>query len=194
MLGPQLIAVHMTQLREDEIELVGRTGVSVVHCPESNLKLASGYCRVQDLMNAGVNVALGTDGAASNNDLDMLGELRTAALLAKGVADDASALDVRHALRMATINGARALGLAEQTGSLEVGKSADIVALDLQALNTQPVYNAISQLVFAASREQICHVWVAGECLVEDARLTRIDEAELLQRVRAWGARMQAAR
>jgi len=147
---------------------------------------------VQDLMSAGVNVALGTDGAASNNDLDMLGELRTAALLAKGVANDASALDVRHALRMATINGARALGIAEQAGSLETGKSADIVALDLQALNTQPVYNAISQLVFAASREQISHVWIAGACLVEDARLTRINETELLDKVREWGERMQA--
>jgi 5-methylthioadenosine/S-adenosylhomocysteine deaminase len=192
MLNPHLIAVHMTQLDDDDIELAARSGINVVHCPESNLKLASGFCRVDDLLNAGVNVALGTDGAASNNDLDMLGELRSAALLAKGVADDASALDVKQALRMATINGARALGIADQTGSLEVGKAADMVALDLHALNTQPVYNAISQLVFAASREQICHVWVAGECLVEDAQLTRIDEAELLNTIAAWGQRMQA--
>jgi len=192
MLNPHLIAVHMTQLQDDDIELAARSGINVVHCPESNLKLASGFCRVNDLLNAGVNVALGTDGAASNNDLDMLGELRCAALLAKGIADDASALEVTQALRMATINGARALGIADQTGSLEVGKSADMVALDLHALNTQPVYNAISQLVFAASREQICHVWVAGECLVEDAKLTRINEAELLHKIAAWGQRMQA--
>ena len=192
MLSPELIAVHMTQLQDDDIELVARGGVNVVHCPESNLKLASGFCRVHDLLSAGVNVALGTDGAASNNDLDMLGELRSAALLAKGVAENASALDVKQALRMATINGARALGIAEQTGSLEVGKSADMVALDLQALNTQPVYNAISQLVFAASREQICHVWVAGDCLVEDAQLTRIDETELLNRIHTWGERIRA--
>ena len=191
MLNPHLIAVHMTQLQDDDIELVASGGINVVHCPESNLKLASGFCRVNDLLNAGVNVALGTDGAASNNDLDMLGELRSAALLAKAVANDAGALNVTQALRMATINGARALGIADETGSLEVGKAADMVALNLNALNTQPVYNAISQLVFAASREQISNVWVAGECLVENARLTRIDEAELLHKVAAWGQRMQ---
>jgi len=191
LLNPHLIAVHMTQLQDDDIELVASSGINVVHCPESNLKLASGFCRVNDLLNAGVNVALGTDGAASNNDLDMLGELRSAALLAKAVANDAAALNVTQALRMATINGARALGIADETGSLEVGKAADMVALDLNALNTQPVYNAISQLVFAASREQICNVWVAGECLIENARLTRIDEAALLHKVAAWGQRMQ---
>ncbi len=192
LLNPHLVAVHMTHLDDEDIELVAHGGSSVVHCPESNLKLASGFCRVSDLLNAGVNVALGTDGAASNNDLDMLGEMRSAALLAKGVARDASALAVNQALRMATINGARALGIADQTGSLEIGKSADMVALDLNALNTQPVYNAVSQLVFAASREQVRHVWVAGQCLVEDGSLTRIDEAALLERTADWGRRMHA--
>ncbi|RDH89989.1 MAG: TRZ/ATZ family hydrolase [endosymbiont of Seepiophila jonesi] len=193
LLTPSLMAVHMTHLEAGEIEIFADGGGHVVHCPESNLKLASGFCPVNRLMKAGVNVALGTDGAASNNDLDMFSEMHTAALLAKGVAEDASAVPAASALSMATINGARALGLGDVTGSLETGKSADLVAVDLQRLNTQPVYHPISQLVYAASREQVNHVWIAGRELLRDGALTTIDEANVISRANHWQQKIAEA-
>jgi len=192
LLSPALTAVHMTQLTDDEILQLAESGASVVHCPESNLKLASGYCPVQKLLDAGVNVALGTDGAASNNDLDMLGEMRSAALLAKAVAEDASALPAHAALRMATINGARALGIAEETGSLSVGKWADICAVNLGSIETQPLYDPVSQLVYAAGREQVSDVWVAGQHVLKSRELTHLDVKDLLQRARGWQTRISA--
>ncbi|MEW8395644.1 MAG: amidohydrolase family protein, partial [Candidatus Thiodiazotropha sp.] len=188
-----LAAVHMTHLEEGEIERFAASGGQVVHCPESNLKLASGFCPVTELIEAGVNVALGTDGAASNNDLDMFSEMRSAALLAKGVAKDASALPAAKALSMATINGARALGLQQETGSLEPGKSADLVAVDLNRINTLPVYHPISQLVYAAGREQVSHVWVAGRHLVSEGSLTTLDLQQLSGHSRDWRERILAA-
>ncbi|WP_177418219.1 TRZ/ATZ family hydrolase [endosymbiont of Lamellibrachia barhami] len=193
LLTPSLMAVHMTHLEAGEIEIFADGGGHVVHCPESNLKLASGFCPVNRLMKAGVNVALGTDGAASNNDLDMFSEMHTAALLAKGVAEDASAVPAASALSMATINGARALGLGDVTGSLETGKSADLVAVDLQRLNTQPLYHPISQLVYAAGREQVNHVWVAGRELLRDGALTTIDEASVISRANHWQQKIAEA-
>ena len=193
LVSPSLLAVHMTQLTDGEISLCAEAGVSVLHCPESNLKLASGFCPVTRLLTAGVNVALGTDGAASNNDLDMFGELRTAALLAKAVSGDAAALPAYQVLRMATINGARALGLADQTGSLEVGKWADVCAVRLDSLETTPLYHPLSQLVYASDRRQVSDVWVAGEHLLKERVLTRLDEAELRARARAWQTRIAAA-
>jgi len=192
LLSPSLVAVHMTQLNEGDRQRVADAGASVVHCPQSNLKLASGFCQIQKLLDAGINVALGTDGAASNNDLDMLGEMRTAALLAKAVHGDASALPAADALQMATLNGARALGLADQIGSLAPGKWADIAAIDLGALETQPLYDPVSQLVYAAAREQVSDVWVAGQHLLRKRELTQIDLADVLQRVRGWQQRIAA--
>ena len=192
LLGPSLAAVHMTQLEDDEIAQVAQSGASVVHCPESNLKLASGFCPVQRLLDAGINVALGTDGTASNNDLDMLGEMRTAALLGKGVADDPSALPAAQVLQMATLNGARALGLAEHTGSLVVGKAADITAIDLGQPQTQPVYNPVSQIVYAAGREQVSDVWVAGQRLVSNSRVNCMDVQTITLNAARWGQRIGA--
>ncbi|MDH5785764.1 MAG: TRZ/ATZ family hydrolase [Chromatiales bacterium] len=186
LLGPRLLAVHMTQLTDEEIARIAETNSSVVHCPESNLKLASGFCPVQKLIDAGINVALGTDGAASNNDLDMFGEMRTAALLAKGVAGDASALPAAEALAMATINGARALGIDAICGSLTIGKAADIVAVKLDDLETQPLYHAISQLVYATGRDKVSDVWVAGRHLLKERRLTTLDEEAILHSARQW--------
>lgn len=190
LLGPSLQAVHMTQISDEDLALLVESNTSVIHCPESNLKLASGFCPVERLWQAGVNVAIGTDGAASNNDLDLLGETRTAALLAKSVAGSASALDAHRALRMATFNGARALSLDAQIGSLELGKAADLVAFDLSGLAQQPVHDPVSQLIYATSRDCVRHVWVAGEQLLEERRLTRMDEAALTAMARAWGARI----
>ncbi|MHA4966553.1 TRZ/ATZ family hydrolase [Pseudomonas extremorientalis] len=190
LLGPRFQAVHMTQISEDDLALLVESNTSVIHCPESNLKLASGFCPVERLWQAGVNVAIGTDGAASNNDLDLLGETRTAAMLAKAVAGSATALDAHRALRMATLNGARAMGLESEIGSLEVGKAADIVAFDLSGLAQQPIYDPASQLIYATGRDCVKHLWVAGKQLLDDRQLTRMDEQQLTATAIAWGQRI----
>ncbi|MGH8397847.1 MAG: TRZ/ATZ family hydrolase [Gammaproteobacteria bacterium] len=189
-LTPNFMAVHMTQLNDAEISELARCGVHIIHCPESNLKLASGFCPVGKLMAAGVNVALGTDGAASNNDLDMLSEMRCAALLAKGVANDATILPATVALRMATLNGARALGLDRDIGSLLPGKWADMTAVDLSVPECQPLYNPLSQLVYCAGRQQVTDVWVAGRQLLRHGELTQLDLDAILQRAQAWQKRI----
>jgi len=181
LVNPSLQAVHMTQLNEDEITLLAANGSHVIHCPESNMKLASGICPVTQLLSAGVNVALGTDSSSSNNNLDMFGEMQTAALLAKVGSMDATALPAEQALQMATINGARALGIDEITGSLEVGKFADIVAVNFDTIETVPVYDPISHLVYCSSREQVTDVWIAGKQRLTDRVLNTIDETRLKQ-------------
>ncbi|MCG8911192.1 TRZ/ATZ family hydrolase [Pseudomonas sp. DP-17] len=193
LLGPRFQAVHMTQVNDEDLAMLVETNSSVVHCPESNLKLASGFCPVERLWQAGVNVAIGTDGAASNNDLDLLGETRTAALLAKAVAGQATALDAHRALRMATLNGARALGMEQETGSLELGKSADITAFDLSGLAQQPVYEPVSQLIYASGRDCVRHVWVGGKQLLDNGKLTRLDEERLIAVAGEWGRRIAGA-
>jgi 5-methylthioadenosine/S-adenosylhomocysteine deaminase len=190
LLSPSFMAVHMTQLTDDEIQLIAETGAHIVHCPESNLKLASGFSPIAKCLAAGINVALGTDGAASNNDLDMLGEMRMAALLGKAVANDASAIPAMTALRMATINGAKALGLDHEIGSLNIGKSADVIAIDLDRLETQPLYCPISQIVYAASRQQVTDVWVAGKHLLKQRHLTTIDLTDLKRKIGDWRQRL----
>lgn len=192
LLSPRLMAVHMTQLNDAEIVQLAATGVHVVHCPQSNLKLASGFCPTARLDAAGVNVALGTDGAASNNDLDLFEEMRLAALLGKAVANDTTALPAHRVLRMATLNGARALGLEGEIGSLEPGKWADIVAVDLGTPESVPVYQPISQLVYATGRQQVTDVWVAGRRLLRDRVLTTLDLDGIKHRAQAWGEKIAA--
>lgn len=192
LLGPQLVAIHMTQLEDAEIERLAEAGAHVVHCPESNLKLASGFCPVARLLDAGVNVALGTDGAASNNDLNLLAEMRTAALLAKGVAGSPSAVPAEKAVRMATLNGAKALGIDAETGSLEPGKAADVVALDLGDPHTQPLYHACSQMVYAASSHQVTQVWINGRQVVRDREPITLEPDAILAAARAWHQRIAA--
>lgn len=186
LLSPLTQAVHMTQVDSLDISLLKSSGTHVIHCPESNLKLASGFCPVARLINEGINVALGTDGAASNNDLDLFSELKTAVLVAKAVAGDATAVDAHTALRMATLNGARALGLDEQIGSLEIGKSADITAVDLGSLEMQPIYNPASQLVYTHAGQSVTHVWVEGKALLKDGILQTLNERELLGKAHWW--------
>ncbi|TXL17265.1 N-ethylammeline chlorohydrolase [Methylococcaceae bacterium HT3] len=192
LINPAFIAVHMTQLTSHEIKKFAQTGAHIVHCPESNLKLASGFCPVQKCLDAGINVALGTDGAASNNDLDMLGEMRSAALLAKGVAEDASAVSAGTALRMATLNGAKALGIDDITGSLTIGKAADICALDLSDIETQPLYNPIHQIVYSATRHQVSDVWVAGKQCLKNKQLTTLNLQDLKSKIAQWQLKLQA--
>lgn len=192
LLSPGLQTVHMTQLLDEEISQLAVHGAHVVHCPESNLKLASGFCRVKDLMSAGVNVCLGTDGAASNNNLDMLEEMRSAALLAKGVSADATAISAHEALAMATINGAKMFGLEDRIGSLEAGKMADITAVDVSALNFQPMHHPVSQLVYTATGHQVSDVWIAGRQLLRNGEFVHLDEAGLRTRVMAWQEKIRS--
>lgn len=190
LLTPRLVSAHMTHLHDEEIASYAGVGAHVVHCPESNLKLASGFCPLQKLLDAGVNVALGTDGAASNNDLDMFGEMRTAALLAKGVAGNAVAGKAETILRMATINGARALGLDQHIGSIEKDKSADLIAVDLSQLETLPNYDPVSTLVYAANRHQVSDVWIGGRHVMKGRELTTLDINELTRTALDWQHRL----
>ncbi len=190
LLGPNLIAVHMVHLTNEEIALMSQQGCTVVHCPSSNLKLASGFAPIASLLSKGVNVGLGTDGAASNNRLDMFQEMRFAALLAKGQTGSADALPAHQALQMATLNGAKALGLGSLTGSLVAGKAADITAVDFSSLELAPCYDPISHLVYAAGREHVSHVWVNGKILLNDGELTTLNEQELLLRSEYWREQM----
>ncbi len=191
-LNASLMAVHAVYLEDEEIHELAEAGVAVAHCPRSNLKLASGIARVVAMRAAGITVALGTDGAASNNVLDMLGEMQTAALLAKTVAGNAAALTAPEALRMATLDGARALGLDDVTGSIAAGKWADLACVDLMTLNSQPVYDPLSQLVYTARPEQVTDVWVAGRQLVDQRRLSGINENDVLRRSAEWHQRIAA--
>ncbi len=190
LLNHRLVAVHMIHLEEAEIARLAECAANVVHCPESNLKLANGFCPVEQLLEAGVNVALGTDGAASNNDLDIHGEMRTAALLAKGVAGSAAALPAAAALEMATLAGARALGLDDDIGSLRPGKSADVVAINLGDIETQPVHDPLSHVVYAASRSLVTNVWIAGRQVVKNRNLLTLDREALIANANEWRERM----
>jgi 5-methylthioadenosine/S-adenosylhomocysteine deaminase len=192
LVNDHLIAVHMTQLTDAEIAACAEAGVAVVHCPESNLKLASGFCPAEKLRRAGIRLALGTDGCASNNDLDMFGEMRTAALLAKAVAEDASALDAASTLHAATLGGAQALGWVDRIGSIEPGKQADLAAVRLDEIETQPMYDVISQLVYAAGRQQVSDVWIAGKPKLRERVLVDMDIGALVANARQWRTRIAA--
>jgi len=188
MLTPRLIAVHMLHVSPEDLSLLTEHRPNIVHCPESNMKLASSSaCPVTALLAQGVNVALGTDGAASNNDLSMLGEMRTAAFLAKHATGNPESVSAPEALTMATLNGAKALGMEKRIGSLAIGKEADFVAIHFDTIETLPVYHPISQIVYAASRDQVTDVWVAGKRLLKDRQLTTLDEKELRAKAIYWG-------
>jgi len=190
IVSERLIAVHAVHLNPHEVQLMAQRGASVAHCPASNLKLGSGLAPVAKLLAAGVNVAIGTDGAASNNRIDMMAEVRLAALLAKGVAHDASAFSAQEALESATLGGARALGLDRRIGSIEIGKEADLVAFDLSSVETQPLYDVVSQIVYAAGREHVSNVWIAGKPVVRKRHVVADSdgslEKTLLASVSAW--------
>lgn len=186
LLGPGLIAVHMVHAGSEDIELLASHGCHVAHCPTSNLKLASGIAPAREMIDAGINVGLGTDGAASNNRSDMFSEMRLAALLAKGRSGMADALPAALALQMATLNGARALGMEDRVGSLVPGKLADMVAVELSGSEISPVYNPVSHLVYCAGREHVSHVWVEGKTRVDEGKLVTLDEAALIGKAAFW--------
>ena len=190
LLSPQMLCVHMTAVDDSDIALLQKTGTHIAHCPRSNLKLASGFTPIARLLEAGINVSIGTDGAASNNGLDMLTETNTAALLAKAVSGQADAVPAHQALAMATINGARALGIDDVTGSLEVGKAADLCAIDLSELEQQPLHDPLSQLIYTANGHNVRNVWVAGKLLLKDRGLMTLNEEEVRQRAGVWRDRI----
>jgi len=191
LLSPRLMAVHMTQINDQELSWCADSGVHIIHCPESNLKLASGFCPISKLEQHGINVTIGTDGAASNNDLDMFAEIRQAALLAKAVAQDASTIPAQTALEMATINAAKALGIEEITGSLETGKAADMIAVDFGDIESQPCYDVVSQLVYATGRDKVTDVWVDGKQLLKDRQLTTLNQANIIQNTKDWAYKIR---
>ena len=188
--GPAFIAIHAVHIDDHDIATLAEQGCHVVHCPGSNMKLASGVAPLVKLLAHGVNVALGTDGAASNNRLDVFEEMRLASLLAKVTTGDAAAVPAATALKMATLNGAVALGLDAEIGSLAIGKQADVTAVRIADVETLPMYDAASHLVNAASREHVTDVWIGGERIVDSGRVTTIDVAALTSRARAWQQRL----
>lgn len=193
LLSPNLIATHMVHLTDHEMDLMHQYGCHIAHCPSSNLKLASGFAQIASLLNRNINVGLGTDGAASNNRLDMFEEMRLAALLAKAASSQADTLPAHQALRMATLNGAQALGLEGKIGSLTKGKAADIAAIDFSHLNLTPCYDPVSHLVYAADRDQVSHVWVNGKMLLQDGKLTNLDTKDIRYRAAYWQERIAAS-
>jgi 5-methylthioadenosine/S-adenosylhomocysteine deaminase len=190
LVGPRLIAVHAVHFEEVELDLLAREGVNVAHCPSSNLKLASGIAPIAAMRGRGINVGFGTDGAASNNRLDPWTEMRTAALLAKGASGDAAVVSAADALEMATLQGARALGLDGMIGSIEPGKAADLTAVELDSIETLPCFDPVSHLVYAAGREHVTHVWVAGEPRLAERRLTTLDAQDLHDKAVWWQSRL----
>lgn len=194
LLGPAFIGVHAIHMADEELELLAATGAHIAHCPTSNLKLASGFAPVTEMLKRGINVGLGTDGAASNNRLDLFAEMRLAALLAKGSSGDAATLPARQALRMATLNGATALGLSHEIGSLTPGKAADICAIDLGGLENSPCFDPVSHLVHVSGRESVSHVWVAGKCCVDNKFLTSSMANNLDSVVALWQNALEVRR
>ena len=186
LVNERLLAVHMTQLNGTDLDTLAESSVNVIHCPESNLKLGNGICPVARLLDHKINVALGTDGAASNNNLDLLAESRTAALIAKGYATDPCVLSAFEALEMLTINAAQALGKSQQLGSIEVGKLADLSAIRLDSLQTTPIYDVVSHLIYAASSQQVSHVWVGGRMLLQNGQFLHLDVDDIIDRAKFW--------
>lgn len=192
LLGPNFIGVHAVQVNEAEIESLAAHGCHLAHCPTSNLKLASGIAPVARFIAAGVNLGLGTDGAASNNRLDLFAEMRLAALLAKGTSGDATALPAAAALRMATLDAARALNLDHRIGSIAIGKRADLIAVDLHDRFSQPLFDPVSHLVYVAGREHVTHVWVDGTLKLDRRRLVDLEPDDLAARAAYWRGKLTA--
>lgn len=192
VLSERLIAAHMVHLNEAEIALSAKRGLSIAHNPASNMKLASGFAPIQKLLDAGVTVGLGTDGAASNNKLDMLADTRLAALIAKGNTQSPTDVKAHDALKMATINGAKALHIDDKVGSLTAGKQADMIAIDLSAVETQPVFDPVSHIAYAAGREQVSHVWINGQLVLDNQQLTTLSLTDIQSETQVWRSKIIA--
>ncbi len=191
ILGPQTLGVHAVALNDDDIARIARNNMHIAHCPAANLKLGSGVARTRDMDAAGINIGLGTDGAAGNNRLDLLSEMRLAGLLAKGLQQDPSLFPAHHLIYMATLGGARALGLDSRIGSLRIGKRADVCAISLNDTATMPVFDPASQIVHSAGREQVTDVWIDGQPVVKKKHLTQISQEEIYAKAKTWQNRFR---
>ncbi len=191
LLGPNLTVAHAVHLLPLEIEMLSEYGCHVAHCPSSNLKLGSGIAPIAALLKGNVNIGIGTDGAASNNRLDMFADMRLAALLAKGSVEDPTVLPAHQALEMVTINAAKALGMDGKIGSIEIGKQADLVAVKLGDVTTSPCYDPISHLVYACGREHVSHTWVAGELCYSNGLYANIEPLELKEIIQKWQPKLK---
>lgn len=191
-ISPQLIAVHMVQINDEDLEILAEGKPNIVHCPESNMKLACGASPIQKFKSIGLNVALGTDSTASNNDLDMISEMRSATFLSKLSTQNPEALPAYETLKMATICGAKALGMDHITGSLTPGKAADFIAINLDEIETLPLYHPTSQIIYAASRNQVSDVWVAGKQLLKNRKLMTLDEEALKDKAKFWAKKISS--
>lgn len=187
VLGPSFVAAHVIHVSEKEMDLLAGSGTKVVHCPESNMKLASGASPVGELIKRGIAVGIGTDGPASNNNLDLFEEMRSAALMAKLVTGDPESLSARTVLRMACLDAAKALGMEDQIGSLEQGKSADAIVIDLDQPHLTPIYDVASHLVYAARGSDVRDVLVNGRVIVRKGRVTTVDVERVKAASRAKG-------
>ena len=193
LLGPKTQCVHMTELNTQDIQILSNTGAQVIHCPESNMKLASGISPITKLLQAGINVGIGTDGAASNNDLNLFGELQSAALLAKINTMDATSLTAPEALTLGTLGGAKALGLDQNIGTIEIGKFGDLIAIDLNRIEMQPIHNIFSQLIYVNNGSQVTHSWIQGEQIMHDRELLNIDQDDLRERTLKWQTKISVS-
>ena len=192
-LGPGVVAAHAIWVSEPEVTILRQRGVGVSHNPESNMKLASGTAPVPAYLNAGVAVGLGTDGAASNNDLDMFEAMRTASLVHKLQTGDPRVVGARTALEMATMGGARVLGMAAKIGSLEPGKRADVIVVGMTSARQTPMYDPISHLVYATHGDDVRTTIVHGKVLMRDRKVVTLEEAAVLRDARAWAQQVRAA-
>ncbi len=191
LLSPQLLAIHSANLNEEDLNILQITKPSIVHCPESNMKLASGICPVERLQSLGINVALGTDSAASNNDLDMISEMKSANFLAKITSMNPISMSAHETIKLATLGGAKALGVDHLIGSLSQGKAADFIAIDLNQVETLPTFDPVAQIVYSSGRHQVSDVWVAGKHLMHKRKLLTLDEEQIKEKAIYWGNRIR---
>jgi 5-methylthioadenosine/S-adenosylhomocysteine deaminase len=190
-LSSQVLAIHCANLNEEDLDIFCATQPSVIHCPESNMKLASGICPIEKLRYLDINVALGTDSVASNNDLDMLSEMRQASFLSKVSTGNSLSYKANETIDLATINGAKALGIDKKLGTLKKGKLADFIAINVDDIEMLPIYDPIAQVVYASNRNQVSDVWVGGKQLMKNRQLLTLDEQALKEKARKWGEKIR---
>lgn len=191
IIGPSLMAVHCVHLNDQDMATLAKNKVSIVHNPSSNMKLGSGIADIAKMLKQNLNISLGTDSSASNNRLDIMEEMRLAALLIKGSTKSPESFSANEAIKMATINGAKALGLESIIGSIEKNKKADLVAIDLNSIENQPIYNPLTTLVYSSSRSDVSYVWIDGEIKLKDKKLVKIDEERIIQLAKKWQRKLK---
>ena len=191
VIGPSLMAAHCVHLNDQDMATLAKNKVSIAHNPSSNMKLGSGIADITKMLKQNLNVSLGTDSSASNNRLDIMEEMRLAALLIKGSTRLPESFPAKEAIKMATVNGAKALGLDSEIGSIEKNKKADLVAIDLSTIENQPIFNPLTTLVYSSSRSDVSYVWINGKIKLRDKKLVNIDEERIIQLAKKWQRKLK---